>query len=346
MMPHTPGNVLAGRTLTKDLMQLPQSVNARLSRIASVAQGARSDGWQKLLPWAVSALLVVVLAWQLVQLAWALLGARNAQAPVGAMPAAPATAAPPAVDVGAIVAAHLFGEANAPAGETDPNAVAATQMPLVLVGTIAHSDPEQGYAIIGESAQTAKVYGIGKTIMGGTKLHSVYPDRAIIDRGGKLEALLLPKKFTGGGMNAAAGPGYTNRPDPMLGERLRQLAANNPGAITEILRPQPVFANGQQRGYRVYPGRNRMQFNKLGLLPGDMVTAINGTPLDDPARGMEILSTMNSAANVTVTVERNGETVQVNINNAQIAAGAEVMDAFPDAVPVEELPAMNDGDEE
>ena len=58
MMPHTPGNVLAGRTLTKDLMQLPQSVNARLSRIASVAQGARSDGWQKILPWAVSALLV------------------------------------------------------------------------------------------------------------------------------------------------------------------------------------------------------------------------------------------------------------------------------------------------
>ncbi|MGI9245745.1 MAG: hypothetical protein ACR2I8_03450 [Steroidobacteraceae bacterium] len=53
-----------------------------------------------------------------------------------------------------------------------------------------------------------------------------------------------------------------------------------------------------------------------------MVTAINGTPLDDPARGMEILSTMNSASNVTVTVERNGEPVQVNINNAQIAAEA------------------------
>ena len=246
--------------------------------------------------------------------------------------------------MGAIVAAHLFGEANAPAAAaTDPNAVAATQMPLVLVGTIAHSDPEQGYAIIGESAQTAKVYGVGKTITGGTKLHSVYPDRAIIDRGGKLEALLLPKKFTGrrhervGGARVRGG-----RPDPMLGERLRQLAANNPGAITEILRPQPVFANGQQRGYRVYPGRNRQQFNKLGLLPGDMVTAINGTPLDDPARGMEILSTMNSAANVTVTVERNGETVQVNINNAQIAADAAVMDALPDAVPVEEVPAMND----
>ena len=98
----------------------------------------------------------------------------------------------------AIVNAHLFGEANAPAaGSTDPNAVAATQMPLVLVGTIAHTDPEKGYAIIGENAAVAKVYGVGKTITGGTKLHSVYPDRAIIDRGGKLEALLLPNSRAG-----------------------------------------------------------------------------------------------------------------------------------------------------
>ena len=58
----------------------------------------------------------------------------------------------------------------------------------------------------------------------------------------------------------------------MLGDRLRNLAAQNPGAITEIIRPQPVFANGQQRGYRVYPGRNREQFTKLGLMPGDLVT--------------------------------------------------------------------------
>ena len=324
-------------------MQLPQSVNARLSRIASVAQGARSEGWQRLLPWAVSALLVVVLAWQLVQLAWALLGAQ-APGPLVTGPADGGSAARPGVDVGAIVAAHLFGEANAPVGSTDPNDVAATQMPLVLAGTIAHSDPERGYAIIGSNAQSAKVYGVGKTITGGTKLHSVYPDRAILDRGGKLEALLLPKKFTGGGM-AGPGPGFAGQADPMLGERLRQLAANNPAAITEILRPQPVFANGQQRGYRVYPGRNRQQFNKLGLLPGDMVTAINGTPLDDPARSMEVLSTMNSAANVTVSVERNGETVQVNINNAQISADTAALEAMPEAVPVEEVPDMTGGDD-
>jgi general secretion pathway protein C len=321
-------------------------VNARLSRIASAAQGAGSEGWQKLLPLAISAVLVVLLAWQLVQLAWSLLGARNGLAGTAATTGTVAsTNAPPrrAVDVGSIVNAHLFGEATAPAN-ADPNQVAATQMPLVLVGTIANTDPQLGYAIIGESPASAKVYAVGKTITGGTKLHSVYPDRAIIDRGGKLEALLLPKKFQGGGLTAGMPPPGGGMADPLLGERLRQLAQTNPSAITEILRPQPVFANGQQRGYRVYPGRNRAMFNKLGLLPGDMVTSINGTPLDDPARGMEILQTMNSSANVTVTVERNGESMQVNINNAQIAQDAAAVQAPPEAVPVEEVPPNDNGD--
>ena len=88
-----------------------------------------------------------------------------------------------------------------------------------------------------------------------------------------------------------------------------------------------------------------MDLSDWGLLPGDMVTAINGTPLDDPARSMEVLSTMNSAANVTVSVERNGETVQVNINNAQISADAAALEAMPEEIPVEEVPEMTGGDD-
>ena len=324
-------------------MQLPASLNARLGRIAAVAQGARPEGWQQRLPLAVSALLVLLLAWQLVQLAWTLLGAGSNLPPPAPVAAPAAGPLAQAVDVGSIVNAHLFGAANAPAaGSTDPNSVAATQMSLVLVGTIANTDPTLGYAIIGENAAAAKVYAVGKTITGGTKLHSVYPDRAILDRGGKLEALLLPKKFSGGGMSAAAPAG-----DPMLGDRLRDLASSNMTAITDILRPQPVFANGQQRGYRVYPGRNRAQFNRLGLLPGDMVTAINGTPLDDAASGMQILQSMNTASSVMMTVERNGQPIQVNVNNAQLAADAAAAATMPEAIPVvAEEPAEPSGSAE
>lgn len=314
-------------------MQLPKS----LSRVSSVVGGAASAGGIRSLPLWVSVALVVLLAWQVIQLAWTLLGARPAPASGTAAVAPVGQPTGPAIDVGAIVGAHLFGEAGAvDAGAADPNAVATTQMALVLVGTIAHSDPALGYAIIGDSAASARVFAVGKTITGGTKLHAVYADRVILDRGGKLEALLLPKKYTGGGSVAAAP--LPQAAGPMLGQRLQELAAQNPGAITEIIRPQPVFANGQQRGYRVYPGRNRQQFSQLGLMPGDLVTAVNGTPLDDPARGMEILQTLNSATEVTLTVERNGQSSQVNINNAALAAETAAAEALPEAIPVSELP--------
>ena len=323
-------------------MQLPKS----LASVASSASGLAPAVSARSLPLWVSAGLVLLLAWQAVQLTWTALGARPAPAPAGAGPAAGAPPPPvpstATVDVERIVSAHLFGVAGAPAAaDADPNAVAATRLNLVLAGTIAHADPKRGYAILGESAAGARVYAVGKTVAGGAKLHAVYPDRVILDRGGKLESLLLPKQFQGGGMSAAAGPAPA--PDPMLGQRLQEFAAQNPGAITEIIRPQPVFANGQQRGYRVYPGRNRQQFSRLGLMPGDLVTAINGTPLDDPARGMEILQSMNSATQVTVTVERNGQSTQVSINNAVVAAEAAA--AVPEAIPVSEVPATSDATE-
>ena len=42
--------------------------------------------------------------------------------------------------------------------------------------------------------------------------------------------------------------------------------------------------DGKLRGMRVYPGTNAQAFNRLGLRPGDLVTAINGTTLDDQTR--------------------------------------------------------------
>ena len=72
-------------------------------------------------------------------------------------------------------------------------------MPLVLAGVLATEDPKEGMAIIGESAQAAKVVAVGQQVPGGAQLHSVYSDRAVIDRGGTLESVFLPRQ-SGGGM--------------------------------------------------------------------------------------------------------------------------------------------------
>lgn len=291
------------------------SFPASLREFQSVSAQQWLDRASRTLPQALCVVLVIAIAWQLVQLTWLAL---DRGAPGEALlPPAPVNVpgtARKGIDVQGIVAAHLFGvpQSDAPAQAE----VRDTQVNLVLSAVFAANDPAKGRAIIGESAQSTKVYAVGDSVRQGILLHAVHLDRVILDRGGQLEQLMLPKQNT---------PGLAiNRvpPRPSAGsqfaDNIRRIAQTNPTAFTEIVRPQPVFANGVQRGYRVYPGRNRQQFAKLGLQPGDLVLSINGTPLDDPARGMEIFNTIGTSDRVQVTIERNGQSQEVTLNTAQI----------------------------
>jgi general secretion pathway protein C len=190
----------------------------------------------------------------------------------------------------------------------------------VLTGIIAGNDPQNGLAILGPSAQSAKVYAVGDNVPGGAKLHSVYSDRVVIDRNGQLESLALPHQTA------------TNAPPPSSAalsaenpaiERMRRMISEQPSLLTDVMRPQPVMDHGRMNGFRVYPGRNRMAFAKLGLRPGDQVTAINGTPLDDRDRGEQILHTLSTSSEAHVTVIRNGQTQDLTLNIAQVAQEAD-----------------------
>jgi len=85
--------------------------------------------------------------------------------------------------------------------------------------------------------------------------------------------------------------------------------------------------HGRMNGFRVYPGRDRMAFMRLGLRPGDQVTAINGTPLDDRDRGEQILHTLSSSSEAHVTVIRNGQQQDLVLNIAQVAQEADSLAA-------------------
>ncbi len=268
-------------------------------------------------PALVAGVLVIALAWQLVQLTWVFLGAGSATPATS--PAVAAASPAPVVDLRRIVDAHLFGIASSEPNPADLNTAPQTQMNLVLTGTMAGSDPQQGFAIIGESSATAKTFPTGQNVRPGTKLHSVYTDRVILDNSGRLETLVLPRQSTGGAVMARPLPPPAAQGGG-IGEDLRRIAETNPGAFSAVVRPQPVFANGVQRGYRVYPARNRRGFSRLGLQPGDLITSINGTPLDDPSRGMEIFNSLNSASQVNLTIERNGQTQQLSLDTTVLAS--------------------------
>jgi general secretion pathway protein C len=174
---------------------------------------------------------------------------------------------------------------------------------------------------VGENATAAKVHAVGDNVPGGAKLHSVYSDRVLLDRNGRLEYLTLPHQSSAA-LNANPIQAAVPNQNPAF-DRVRRLISEDPSVLSDIMRNQPVLMQGKLRGFRVYPGRNRQAFTRLGLRSGDLVIAINGTPLDDPARGDEIFRTIGSASEARVTVMRNGQQQDLSLNMAQVAQEAE-----------------------
>ncbi|MEJ0084306.1 MAG: type II secretion system protein GspC [Pseudomonadota bacterium] len=308
------------------------------------SSGGGGGDWRSTLltraPQVVTFILALGLAAQLALIVVGL-GSRGRQTAPPPLAAQPSMAP---LDIGALVNAHLFGDAVAQANSGDAANAPPSSMPLVLAGLMATADPKEGMAIIGESAATAKVVSVGQQVPGGAQLHSVYNDRAIIERNGALESVFLPR-------NAAVSSGAPPPPvaantgnDAMM-DRMRKLVSDDPGVIGQVLRPQPVFAGGKMRGFRVYPGANRQAFARLGLRAGDLVTAINGTPLDDKDRAQEIFGTLNSSTDARVTVTRNGRQQELVLNVAQISAEAEQIGTSDNGMVPMDQPSPENGNQ-
>ena len=227
-----------------------------------------------------------------------------------------------ALDIQSVVAAHLFGIAVADPNAQDPANAPPSTANLMLAGTIASQDPKRGVAIISDGGP-AKVYAVGENV-GGASLHSVYLDHVILDRSGSLETLLLPRNLPPN----IPGPAQTRRGGDQRTvaavDNIRRMVQQDPGILDQVMRTVPSYDNvaGKLRGFRAYAGRNRQIFAKLGLKSGDLVTAINGTPLDDPQRSQEVFNTIQTSDRVTVTIERGGQKQDISLNIAQVAASA------------------------
>ncbi len=278
-----------------------------------------------LLPAWVSLIIVVLIGWQLAKIFWALVPGPTAGDAIG-MPAAQSGARPSAtgaVDVESIAAASIFGKADVADEpvpvESDLENLEETNLSnLTLRGTIASELPEFSIAIISSGDKDDKVYVIGDSVASGTSLHAVYPDRVVLDERGALTTLSLPREYS-------ASTTQVRRRNPVRRtadtQSIQSVVAQNVSRLADVIRPTPYFVNGQQQGYRVYPGRDRKQFSSLGLRPGDLIKEIDGQSLTDPTQAMQIFQSLGTSNQVSVTVERNGSPQTLLLKTEQLDLG-------------------------
>lgn len=257
---------------------------------------------------------------------------------------APGTAVEPellAAGAGRPPAPSEAGAAMALAGIED--GAPDSRLPLVLRGVVAATDAGLGQAVI-EHRQRQDLYQVGDElpVSGDVVLAKVLPQRVVLDNGGRYEVLRLfedselraevsaaqPSERSGSGAGAPPGaPAGTAAGDAdsagagALAARYRDRLYENPESLVDVIRVSAVREGDTLRGYRLAPGRAAAEFRALGFRAGDVVTAVNGLPLSNPANTMRLYQTMRTATSATFAIERAGEAVTLDVSLA--GAGGE-----------------------
>jgi general secretion pathway protein C len=233
-------------------------------------------------------------------------------APLPPLPPVPVTIAratplPPArVDSARLAAAHLFGQPSpSPVVARAPTTAPATKLDLRLKGVLADSEG-RGLALIRLPTGESKVFSIGQGVSGNIALHSIYADKVLLARNGQYETLRLEGKDPEKQL-------VTRQPDAAPLRDYRQEILRKPEDIGRYLRLRPARQGDLFIGYSLYPGKEVDILNELGLQAGDIVTAVNGTVLDSPLKGLDILQQLAQAQSVNLEILRNGSKVSLNV---------------------------------
>jgi len=294
-------------------------LNAFISAPRAQALLARYGAW---LPPLLAFLLLLVLAYQLAGLLWALMPTPRGAAWHPPSVENPTRRTSDGFNAATIDDAALFGRYKAPANPSVAALASApdTQLNLQLLGILANRlVPQESRALINGGSGGEKPFAIGDDISPGVALKAIFPDRVVLARKGRLETLRLDRNRPSRSSDVpiAVDRGAAGNAGAKLSQIRNQLLAN-PSRAGDFIRVQPVSgANGQGlQGYRIYPGPNRSAFNASGLHPGDLVTAVNGVTLDNPAQTLQLLSQLSQAQSVSLSIKRGSQIQTVNLSFA------------------------------
>lgn len=227
---------------------------------------------------------------------------------------------------------HLFGNSQTVDLAARARNAPKTALDLVLRGTFAATDPQQGIAIIAQG-QRERSFSVGDAV-GNATLSEVYPDHVVLAHDGVAETLnmLRPDDHAATAADRPAAPrvpasassippGYApGAAAPGAGlsgasAGSAVLARSNAADLARDVRFEPVFDNGRVAGARLSgSGAAATLMNQVGLRPTDVVTAVNGTQLSNVSNPQQLIEQFGNAASLQVTIQRDGHPLTLTLN--------------------------------
>jgi general secretion pathway protein C len=248
-------------------------------------------------------------------------------------PPIPQVAAKPASYYASIHKRDIFNSAKPEVAPPPEAAPQITALKLKLWGVALH-EGEDSYCIIQDESNRSReqsLYRVNEEVEGtGARVKAVEWDRVILTRNGKDEILEL-KPAEGDTRTASLGRGSGDN-SPLRGRSRggamqRQIpdehiqatgeneylidrsevdnALENMSQLFTQIRAVPHFEGGESTGFRLFAIRSGSLFDKIGLKNGDIIQKINGNPMNDPSKAMQLLDELRNESSLSVEVIRN-----------------------------------------
>lgn len=233
---------------------------------------------------------------------------------------------PPLASYAVVYTRDIFNSVKAqPQSLADSSAVASNNGPLKLWGT-ALGDHERAFAIIEDvSARAQGLYHAGDVILPGVMLVEVHWDRAVIERGGRRETLVLPTVPPA--VNTPLPVAVAAQPSSEGSDSIRQTAQdsflidrrevdhamNNLNELFTQARAVPYTPpEGGLQGFRLFSIKPQSLIDRIGLKNGDIVQRVNGVEISDPSTAFGLLQELQGHSQVRVDVLRNHQAVTLS----------------------------------
>jgi type II secretion system protein C len=242
---------------------------------------------------------------------------------------------PVAEDGGAIN--PITGEAESISGGIQPGEVQST-LPLRLVATMESSDPKFSYATLrDEETGGAGPYWPGDNLRPTAVLVSVERSYVHLRNGGALEYIELGVEPPKGAPKPVAAPSKKKADDEdapkpagaiegaenaikcdsenscTIERAWLEGVLSNPASLAKQARVMPSVKDGETRGFKFYGIRPGSLPKLLNIKNGDLITSVNGTDLKSMDGAMSLYAKLRRANNLSVTIERKGETITKEI---------------------------------
>jgi len=180
-----------------------------------------------------------------------------------------------------------------------------------------------GYALIRIDGGDELPVTLGEEITAGARLYALYPDRAILSRGGHFESLPLKEQ----GTTLAPGsiqsnPAHGARTgNPVVSAAGNEYTIDRAAIQQQMQRPeflsQALIVPNPDGGFLVREVQPGSIYEKLGVRIGDVVRSINGQPvnnIDDVMKLYQGMGGLERAGSVSLEITRAGHNEQLHYN--------------------------------